>query len=87
MVAIYIKKDHTQYHLCDSGVYSREIVNMFFCSQVFRLVENLHWDLLRHHKYDRCQTLQDILLIELYLFIPHFVTLTIFQGHSSVKQF
>ena len=27
-----------------------------------------------------------VLLIELYLFIPLSVTLTIFQGHSSVKQ-
>ena len=28
-----------------------------------------------------------VLLIELYLFIPLSVTLTIFQGHKSVKQF
>ena len=28
-----------------------------------------------------------VLLIELYLFIPILVTLTIYQGHSSVKQF
>ena len=28
-----------------------------------------------------------VLLIELYLFIPLSVTLTTFQGHSSVKQF
>ena len=27
-----------------------------------------------------------VLLTELYLFIPLLVTLTIFQGHSSVKQ-
>ena len=28
-----------------------------------------------------------VLLIELYLFIPHSVTLALFQGHSNVKMF
>ena len=29
------------YKLCDSGVYSREIINMFFVGQVSGLVENI----------------------------------------------
>ena len=34
----------------------------------------------QHHKHDECQT-------QCYLLVGHSVTVTIFQGHSSVKQF
>ena len=34
------ERDHAQYDLFDSGVYSREIMNMFLVGQVSRLVEN-----------------------------------------------
>ena len=47
-------------------------------------------DFLGYYKYDKCQTLHVgtcVPLIELYLFVPLLVTLTIFQGHSSVKKF
>ena len=36
------EKVYAQYDLCDCGVYSREIVNMFFVGQVSGLVENLN---------------------------------------------
>ena len=36
------KRDHAQYDLCDSGVYSGEIINMFFMGQVCGLVENFN---------------------------------------------
>ena len=35
-------KDHAQYDLCDSGVNSREIINMFLVSWVSGLVENFN---------------------------------------------
>ena len=38
-------------------------------------------------KYDKCQTLHDVLLTELYPLIPLSVTVIVFQGHSSVRQF
>ena len=57
MVAIYIKKNHAQYDLCDSGVYSREIFNMFLVVQVSGLVQNFNVDFLRHHKCHKCQAL------------------------------
>ena len=38
-------------------------------------------------KYDKCQLCMMVVLIELYPFIPLSVTLIVFGGHSSVKQF
>ena len=35
-------KDYAQYDLCDVGVYSREIIIMFFVDQVSGLVENFN---------------------------------------------
>ena len=40
MVATYIKKDYAQYYCVTLDVYSREIINMFFDSQVSGLVKN-----------------------------------------------
>ena len=34
MFATYMKKDYAQYDLCESGLYSREIINMFMASHV-----------------------------------------------------
>ena len=47
--------------ICVTGVYSREIINMFFISQVCGLVENFNIKvyLLRYHKHDKYQTLHD----------------------------
>ena len=36
------QKVYAQYDLCDSVVYSREIINMIFVSQVSWLVENFY---------------------------------------------
>ena len=56
MVDIYIKKImHNM--ICVTGVYSREVVNIFFDGQVFRLVENFNTGSYRHHKRDKCKTL------------------------------
>ena len=69
-------------------MYSREIINMFFVSQVSGLVENLniaiYSDNINVINIKLCML---VLLTELYLFIPLSVTLTIFQDHRNVEQF
>ena len=59
---------------------------MFFISQVSGLVENvnigIYWDTINVINVK----LHDGTTIELYLLIPLLVTLTIFQGHSSVEK-
>ena len=74
--------------MCDSSAYSREIIKMFFVSLVSGLVKKLYvgtyLDTINVVNVKLCMM---ILLTELYLFIPLSVTLTIFQGHSNVKQF
>ena len=61
---------------------------MFFFGQMFGLVENFNigisTDTINVINVTLCMV---VLLIELYLFIPLSVTLTIFKGHSHVKQF
>ena len=42
MAATYIKKDHVQYDLFDSGMYSREIINVLFISEVSWLIKHLN---------------------------------------------
>ena len=68
-------------------MFSREIM-MFLVSQVSGLVENfkigIFSDIINVINVKLCMM---VLLIELYLFIPLSITLTIFQGHSTVKQF
>ena len=60
LYSFYIhEKDHAQYDLGESSVYSREIFNMLLVSQVSGLVETEIGILLRHHKCDKCQTLHD----------------------------
>ena len=80
------KKHHAQYDLCDSGVYSREIINMSFVGQVSGLVENVNIGIFPDNiiviNFKLCVM---VLLLELYLFLFFSVTLTIFQGHSSVN--
>ena len=74
--------------VCDFGVYSREIVNMFLVGQVSGLVENfnngIYSDTMNVISVKLCRM---VLLFELYLFIPLSVTLTMFQGHRNVEQF
>ena len=69
-------------------MYSREIITIFFVSYMSRLVENFNIgissDTINVISVKLCMM---VLPIELYLFIPLSVTFTIFQGHSSVKQF
>ena len=49
MCGCYIhEKDYAQYDLYDSGVYSLEIINMVFVSQVSGLVENFHIGIHSH---------------------------------------
>ena len=88
------ENDCAQYDLCDSDVYSRDIINKFFVvaffvCQVSGFVENFNIGI-----YSDTINVTDVkfyvmvLLIELYLFIhvPLSVTLTIFLGHNNVKQ-
>ena len=42
MVATYTKSDYAQYDCVSLGVYSREMINMFFDSQVSGLVKNFN---------------------------------------------
>ena len=67
---------------------SRDIIYMFFISQVPGLVVNfnirIYSDTMNMVNVKLCMV---ALLSELYLFIPHSVTLAIFQSHSSVEQF
>ena len=80
------EENHTQYELCDSGVCSREIIDMFLVSQVAWHIENFNIgifsDTIDAINVKLCVM---VLRIELYLFISLSVTLTLFQGHSSVK--
>ena len=63
--------DYAQYDLCDSGVYSGEIINMFFIGQVSGLVKNfnigIYPDTINVINVKLCMM---ILLTKLYLFIP-----------------
>ena len=76
------------HNMCDSGVCSREIINMFLVIQVSWLVENvntgIYSDTINVINVKLCMV---VVLTELYPFIPLSVTLIVFQGHSSVKQF
>ena len=82
------QEDHAQYDLCNSGVCSREIVYMYLVSQVSGLVKKIAIGL-----FSDTMNVIDIKLwmvvlhIEVYLLITLLVTLTLFRGHSSVKQF
>ena len=70
-------KDHAQCSLCESSVYSREIINMFLVSQVSGLVFGS--DTTNVINVKLCFM---ILLTEFYLF-----TLTIFQVTAVFKSF
>ena len=85
MVATYIKKlMHTM--ICDSGVWSREIINMYFVNQMSGLVRNfnivIYSDTINVVNVKLCMM---VILIELYLFLPLPVTLTIFERDSNVE--
>ena len=60
---------------------------MFFISQVSWLVKNCNTLISDTITVISVKLCMMVLLVELYLFIPLSVTFTIFQGHSSVKQF
>ena len=81
-------KDHAQYDLFEFSVYSTEIGYMFFGQSSVWLVENfqigIFSDTINATNVKLCMIL---LLIDLCLFIPLSITLTIFEGHSSVKEF
>ena len=75
--------DYAQYDLM-TGVYSREIIYMFFMGQVSGLVENFNIGIYSTTiNVVNVKLFRMVLLIELYLIIPLSVTLTIFQGHSN----
>ena len=61
---------------------------MFFVGQVSGLIKNFYMGIFSNAinviNVNLCTL---VLLIELYLFIPFSMILTIFQGHSNVKHF
>ena len=62
-----------------TGVYSREIIYMFFMGQVSGLVENFNIGIYSTTiNVVNVKLFRMVLLIELYLIIPLSVTLTIF---------
>ena len=69
-------------------MYSRVIVNIFFIGKASQFFKNfntkIYSDTTNVIVVKLCMM---ALLIELYMFIPLSVTMTIFQGHSNVKQF
>ena len=83
------KKNHAQDDLCDSGMYSREIINMFLLDQVSWLAEEFNvWissDTINVIKVQLCMI---VLLIELYLIITTFCDIGHISSHSNnVEQF
>ena len=80
MIAKYIRK--IVYNMiCVTAVFIQGRNLACFVSQVSGLVKNFTIGI---YSDKLCMM---VLLIELYLFISLSVTMTIFQGHSSVKQF
>ena len=62
-------------------MYSREIMNMFFIGKVSGFVENFNIGILSDStNVINVKLCMMVLLIELYLFIPLSVTLTIFHN-------
>ena len=87
MVATDIKKI-MHYLNCLTGVYSKEIVNTFFVSQMSGLVENVNTEIYSDTKnVINVKLCMVLIFIKLYLFIRLSVILIIFQGHSNVEQF
>ena len=87
MIATYIKKIMCSV-ICVTSVYSRKIISILFIGKVSGLFKTvnigIHSDTINVINVKLCMV---VLLIELYLVIPLSVTLTTFQGHSSVAQF
>ena len=84
MAATYIKKImHNM--ICVTDMYSREIIGMFTVSQESGLVKDFDIGIYSDTLNAISVTLFMVLLIELYLFIPSSMTLTILKGHSSAK--
>ena len=79
MVAACIKRI-MQNVMTDSGVCSREIINMFLVGQVSGLVENFNIGIFSDTRnLINVNVCMMVLLIELYLFIPLSSTSTVFQ--------
>ena len=80
------KKDHALYELCHVGVCSGEKIYMFLVCQVSWLVRNFNFrsfsDTIKVVIAKFCTM---VLHSECYLFITLSVTLTLFQGQSSVN--
>ena len=74
--------------MCDFGVSSRDLINLFWVSYVSGLVENINIGIFSDTTHViNVKLCMIVLFIEPYLFTPFSVTLTIFQGHNNVKQF
>ena len=68
-----------------NGVHSREIISMFFFSQMSGLFKNFNIGIYSNTiDVKNVKLYLLVILIELYLFMPFSVTLVIFEGHSYV---
>ena len=85
MAATYIEKVMHHMICCDCGVYSREIINIFFIGQMSGHVKNFYIGM--YSDTINVKFCMVVLLIEFYLFILLSVILTIFQGQSTMAQF
>ena len=74
--------------ICATGVFSREIISILSLVMYPGLFKTfsfrIYSDTITVINVKLCMM---VLLIELYLFGPLSMTVTIFQGHSNVKQF
>ena len=71
-----------------TGVYSKEIMNMFFVGQVSGFVKNfVTWIYSDNINVINVKLCLMVRLIEVYLFIPFSVTLTTFQDHTNIENF
>ena len=89
LLGVYIFSASFIVGLYNSSMCSREIIYVFVVSQMSELFENSNIgiffsDTINVIDVKFCMM---VLHIELYLFITLSVTLTLFKGHSSVKQF
>ena len=82
MVATFIKKDCAHYELCDWCMFKGDHLHVFVWSNVW--VTGIFSDTINIMNVKLCML---VLHAEFYLFITLSVTLTLFQGHSSVKHF
>ena len=83
-VATYIQTGYAQYDVCDWCVFKGDSYHIFLSRLVRNFNFGIYSDTINETNVKLCMM---ALLIELYRFILLSVTLTIFEGHGSIRQF